>query len=405
MTISEYRSWRKNNPIQHFNINLTNDCNLKCYYCFVEQKKEYISLDVMKKIIDFAFDQYIQSEQLNKPLNFTFFGGEPLLCYDSIIVPTINYVKEKSKKYKLLLEQEPSFSITTNGTLLNKERIKFFFDNNISILLSIDGDEESQNYNRPCKDQSNSFVAIKNNFEELLKYFPDTTFRSTLTPFTCDKIIDNFFFVQDSGFTSYFLTPNEYDVWSEKDKFLITSQITLISDYIYESISNKQTPLYFTPFMWAIKELIMPNITSNRSLDRCGLGTTSVGVSPMGLLSGCQEHSSFVNKNDIFYIGDIYHGIDENRHLNLLNNYIQTDHISSKDTSYSCQTCICYNTCNQNSCPSRNYLLSNNIHLNSEIICFWNKVLFYAAENFLTKAAMENNQNIKQYLNYFLVKK
>ena len=46
--------------------------------------------------------------------------------------------------------------MTTNGTLLNQDRINFLKENEIYLLLSCDGPPEVQDYNRPCRDGSNS---------------------------------------------------------------------------------------------------------------------------------------------------------------------------------------------------------------------------------------------------------
>ena len=47
----------------------------------------------MKSIIDFAINQCFEKEKWEDTLNFTFFGGEPLLRYDEIIVPSVKYIK------------------------------------------------------------------------------------------------------------------------------------------------------------------------------------------------------------------------------------------------------------------------------------------------------------------------
>jgi uncharacterized protein len=72
----------------------------------------------------------------NKKKSIFFFGGEPMLRFDDLIKP--------------LVEKNPDFqySITTNGSLLTKERIDFLAKNNFSVMLSMDGNEETQNYNR-----------------------------------------------------------------------------------------------------------------------------------------------------------------------------------------------------------------------------------------------------------------
>ena len=63
-------------------------------------------------------------------MSVNFFGGEPLLYFDSLIKPLV-------EKYKDIV----SFGITTNGILLDEDIVDFFYENNIQPLLSFDGIE------------------------------------------------------------------------------------------------------------------------------------------------------------------------------------------------------------------------------------------------------------------------
>ena len=62
---------------------VTEDCNLRCKYCYITHKSanKSMSLDVAKKFID-----YILLEQFNKPESVVldFIGGEPTLEIDLI---------------------------------------------------------------------------------------------------------------------------------------------------------------------------------------------------------------------------------------------------------------------------------------------------------------------------------
>ena len=73
MTREDYQKNIATRPIRHFNINLTNQCNLRCYYCFAEHNPRNITWDTMKATIDFAINQYLEKEQYEDTLNFTFF--------------------------------------------------------------------------------------------------------------------------------------------------------------------------------------------------------------------------------------------------------------------------------------------------------------------------------------------
>ena len=57
MTQEDYQKNIATRPIRHFNINLTNQCNLRCYYCFAEHNPRNITWDTMKATIDFALNR------------------------------------------------------------------------------------------------------------------------------------------------------------------------------------------------------------------------------------------------------------------------------------------------------------------------------------------------------------
>lgn len=402
MNLEQYHNEIASRPIRHFNINLTNQCNLRCYYCFTEHNPKNLSFQTMKDIVDFAYNQWIEKDKLEDTLNFTFFGGEPLLRYNDIIVPSVEYIKNKFQENNIPDKYWPGFSITTNGTLLTEDKLQFFRKNNFSLLLSIDGNKKSQNLNRPKINGEGSFDDIVPIIPKLLELFPNTTFRSTVTPKTVDKIIDNYFFAEDQNFNSYFLIPNECEPWTEEEKTMLTYQMGLMTEIIYDSISNKIAPLYFSPLMKAIENILIP-IPFTKSPHRCGLGTASVGVSVDGKLSGCQEYSTFIDDEDLFCIGNVYDGIDENKHLNLLNKYLEKEHIQPINGDCN-ENCICYDICNRNVCPSKNYTLHQDMNINSEIICHWKKIIFWCAENFLIRAAKENNLEVQKYLKFYLPK-
>ena len=124
-----------------------------------------------------------------------------MLLYDEIIVPLVLYAEEK---YPNLVH----FGITTNGTLLNKERIDFLKNHNFSILLSIDGDKETQNFNRPQRNGEGSFDLVEKNIDYLLQNFPMTTFRATLYQPTIKYLYNNYLYAIEKGFKNIFICPN-----------------------------------------------------------------------------------------------------------------------------------------------------------------------------------------------------
>ncbi|MDE5965389.1 MAG: 4Fe-4S cluster-binding domain-containing protein [Lachnospiraceae bacterium] len=93
---------------------LCQECNLRCKYCYAG-KGEYLNPGLMseetgRKAIDFIANLDNNSEQFNLIL----FGGEPLMDFEKV-KNLVAYAKQVAKE----CNKTVSFSITTNGTLVN----------------------------------------------------------------------------------------------------------------------------------------------------------------------------------------------------------------------------------------------------------------------------------------------
>lgn len=65
------------NPVRTLMVYLTEDCNLRCTYCFVKKKKRSMSSEVARKTVDFFLSPAVSGSERDLQVNF--FGGEPLL--------------------------------------------------------------------------------------------------------------------------------------------------------------------------------------------------------------------------------------------------------------------------------------------------------------------------------------
>lgn len=380
-------------------LNLTDDCNLACKYCFVQQKPNYMTLDTAKQAIEFLVSNYNKKVSPNKSkIDVTFFGGEPTLQWNQIIVPLVTYVEEKYPNLFL-------FSITTNGTLLNKERIDFLKEHNIHPLLSIDGCEECQNLNRPCKNGNPSFPLVEKNIPYLLEAFPYTTFRSTIDADTCQYMFDNYLYAESKGFENIFFCPNARTKWTEEQKKELYLQLDKIFLYRLFQFKNKIKPLEFSTInniFLDILRLDLNNLNNKQDKEanklpyRCGLGTTSASIGFDGKIFACQEQDSR-STSDIFYIGDIFNGINYEKHKNLLYKYCEKNEIKC-ETENLCLTCPLFNICNNGSCPSVAYDLFSNFYTKSEIDCCFHIKIFNILCASMKILVEENNPLFKEYL-------
>jgi uncharacterized protein len=131
-------------------LNLTLSCNLRCEYCFVE------SYDLPKMPIQYA-TKAIDMFDRNR-VDVSFFGGEPLMCWD-LLKASVAYGKHKDEKAR--------FHITSNGVLLDEEKAQYIRDNNISLLISLDGPKHLHDAIRKDANGDGTFDKIISNLNML----------------------------------------------------------------------------------------------------------------------------------------------------------------------------------------------------------------------------------------------
>ena len=124
---------------------VSQECNMRCAYCYGDcgeyNNKGMMTSETAIKAID-----YLVENTKEDKLAIAFLGGEPVLNF-SLIKEVVEYCSkissESNKKF--------SYTITTNGTLLNDEIEKFLIDNNIKTQISIDGTKNNHDRMRYFK--------------------------------------------------------------------------------------------------------------------------------------------------------------------------------------------------------------------------------------------------------------
>ena len=353
-------------------LNLTDNCNLACIYCFVQQQPHYMTLETAKQSIDFLVNNYnmkkehgwLHNDEIKR---ITFFGGEPMLMFDQIIVPLMEYIENN---YNI---DEFHFDITTNGTLLNKERIEFMSKYNIIPLLSIDGNEKTQNYNRPCKNcKESSLDLISKNIPILLEYFPKTMFRSTVYKDSIQNLFEDYLYAEEMGFKNYTCIPDiRSQNWTEDDLNNYKNELFKIITYIFiHYLHNERPKTSFSNLEKAFSKIIFNDLNIDRKINtfnvaRCGLGVSGVSINYQGDIFSCQEQDSR-EYGEYFNIGNLNNGIDANKHSKILKDYLFSKGGCEKEDN--CKDCLLQINCSHG-CPSTQKDIFNNISLMAYVQC------------------------------------
>ena len=99
-------------------INPTLECNFRCWYCYEDHVAGKMNEETIEKIKKHV-KLMIKEERISSLL-LDWFGGEPLLYFDEIIVPLSEQLRDIMTENGL-----PFFTqATTNGSLITEERAK-----------------------------------------------------------------------------------------------------------------------------------------------------------------------------------------------------------------------------------------------------------------------------------------
>lgn len=289
-------------PVKALCLHVAHDCNLRCQYCFASTGdfgtgRKIMPFEVAKKAIDFV----ISRSGKRRNIEVDFFGGEPLMAWDTV-KQTIDYARsieeEHGKKFR--------FTITTNGLLLDDEKIDYINANMDNVVLSLDGRPSVNDEMRKTVSGAGSYDIIVPKFQKLVeKRDPKLDFyaRGTFTGKNLD-FAEDVVHIADEGFDRLSVEPVAaedgcgYEL-TEADLDKIYAEYDRLTD-IMEARRKEGKPFHFFHFMVDLNQ--GPCVV--KRLRGCGAGYEYVAVTPEGDIYPCHQ---FVG-NEAFKQGSVLDG-------------------------------------------------------------------------------------------------
>ncbi len=308
-------SKQMNACLKAFCLHVSHDCNLRCEYCFASEGDYNSGRKLMNKDVAFkAVDFLVANSQGRRNIEIDFFGGEPMMNFD-LVKEVVAYGRQIEKTN----DKHFYFTMTTNGTLLDKEKIEYINENMDNVVISIDGRKEVHDAVRHDKAGRGSYGKIMPLSKELVSgrngksYFVRGTFTSKNKDFAKDVM-----HLADMGFKEISVEPV---VGSGSDLYFKDSDIpdilkeyeNLALQYIERLSDDRKFRFYHFNINIYDGPCLFKRITA------CGAGYEYLAVSPEGDLYPCHQ---FVGQ-DKFIIGNVFTGIsnkamcDEFKHNNV----------------------------------------------------------------------------------------
>ncbi len=213
-------------------IHLNSKCNLACHYCYVKkQENNKINLKKIKENLSYFLNK-------NSFLFITFTGGEPLLSFKEL-QELVSFIKEKQSEVGFDYE----ISLITNGTLFNNEILNYLLQENLNIILSLDGQRETNDKNRKFKNNNKSvFDQVTQHLKNFNDFsiFPKIFISKVVSPNNLNSLTKDILFFNKMGFKAVDLGIENYKFWSDHEiKECLRFFKNLMQDYFGLFVDNK----------------------------------------------------------------------------------------------------------------------------------------------------------------------
>lgn len=151
--------------INKLRLNVSLSCNMRCVYCYVDEKNVNDSDAIMTWITaEIAINKFFNllKQHNHKFCIIRFFGGEPLLNW-SVIKRCLKHIQKEKQGISV------SFILNTNGTIFSQKIAETLSEQKVGLAISLDGTNKEHDLLRQFKSGKPSYKVIVHHIENYLK--------------------------------------------------------------------------------------------------------------------------------------------------------------------------------------------------------------------------------------------
>ncbi|MCE5313475.1 MAG: radical SAM protein [Armatimonadota bacterium] len=343
-------------PIVLIELFVTEDCTLRCDYCFVNDKDKSTRMtwEVAKKAIDFL----VTSSGDERELHINFFGGEPLMEF-----PLIKQVAEYTRDLTAQIGKTVHYAITTNGTIMNEEIAWFGREYEFNFMLSIDGDRYAHDLHRVyAGGRRGSWDAVMDNALPILKNIQKWVgARVTVSPDTARFLSSGVKTLFDRGVNQFLIGSDTDVLWTREEMNIFASEMHKVVDFYIEA-KAEGLPIRIAEF----EDTPEQRRAKNSQIWSCDAGKSRISVSASGDLYACSKFVRPFPGMESCKLGTLDDGFTDVR---MRMQFID----SGRDKHPACSDCDACCTC-AGGCPATNLHFTGSIYNPTAFQCFVNKL-------------------------------
>lgn len=348
------KNWKKGSIVKALCLHIAHDCNLRCKYCFADTGeykggRSLMSAEVGKKAIDFV----IANSGSRRNIEIDYFGGEPTMNFE-VVKEITEYAREQEKIHN----KNFRFTITTNGLLLDDEKMDYINKNMSNVVLSIDGRKETNDRVRQNVAGGGSYDTIVPKFQKMAESRNQDNYyvRGTFTAYNLDFSKD-VLHLADLGFKQTSVEPvvaeddMPYALKPEHIEKICSEYDKLAEEYVKRYDEGRG--FNFFHFMVDLDQ----GPCAIKRLSGCGAGHEYLAVAPNGDVYPCHQ---FVGNED-FKMGNVA----ENEINEEIRSMFERSNVYTKDK---CKDCFAKFYCS-GGCSANAYNFNGDINKPYELGC------------------------------------
>ena len=347
-------------------LHLSNDCNLRCVYCYANggnyrSSRDLMSRETLDRIIDVIYREYEHIDRIQ------YFGGEPLLNMD-----LIDHGCKRMREIEQSRGNDISFGVVVNGTLINDRFTEMVREHKIVVTVSYDGDPEINDRLRPFPNGRGSSEIILDNIRKLKEATGQpSTIEVTYTKYHADAGISPLDVVDRIRERFPDVLVHVVPAGGSCDCDFILQDLGMFPASIAEICSrtleqpDKPVNMYMTASQ-LFEELDQKDVPFRRYICDAGIGTFSIttkgNVFPCFMLTDLDE----------LYLGNIWdEDVFHNEQYRAVRSRILAH--SCKENHEECKNCFASTLCN--GCLGADFLTMGKPLMLSEMNCGMNRAM------------------------------
>ena len=304
--------------VKDITIQVTEDCNLRCTYCYQHDKtSKKLNIEDGKKFIDLILasdersSKYIESQKCSGCI-LNFIGGEPLLEIDIVDILTDYFINRMIElNHPWLFRYR--ITIGTNGLLYFSDKVQQYINKNfqhLGVSITVDGNKTLHDKCRIDLNGQGSYdraIAALNHYEKTYNSYGLS--KMTISPENIYYFKESFIdLLKQEKITPCIFANCVYEKgWTIAHAKILYNELKGIADYLLDN--DLQDVFYSNILDW--------DMGKRNDMDSpfCGGNGDMIALDVNGDIYPCLRYtpSSIGNPNLKFKIGDVEHGFIYNK--------------------------------------------------------------------------------------------